>query len=242
MVLVKGDYMKKEKIIASALAGLLLFNTLPGCSNSKNNNNVEGNTISEEKSYSTNNLWVKIYTNELTGEDELYLYSGDYEVFSLDSTINGMSLVSSAKLIEYISMDEYKKSYTISELRVMCENFRKEFHNVDSEVTIPDFENVKSKEDDKTFDLNDLWLIEYENEDKTRELYFGKSAIIGYYEIFTDTNIIAYKLYSPMFFIPTKHLKYSYTESELKVLLEYIRDVYHNNRKLYETNAVLKLD
>lgn len=226
------------KKIALGMAAASIINLACGCGDKNSQSQSEQTSITDVENikFKTNDLYVTICTNPITLEEELFIsYIDKTEVFS------GARLPDEykAKLIEYLSLDELKESYTLEELRAICKKLRNSHHDIEKEFTIPNWDSIEPNENEKTFDLKDLYLGIYQNKSTgVDEPYFVKMNFLYYTEIFSNTTIesncevnrFGCELID---FIPTNLLKPTYTESELKVLLEYIRDLYHNGKTIY---------
>ncbi len=127
----------------------------------------------------------------------------------------------------------------MSELRALCKKLRESYHEVEEEHTIPNWEDIEQNDGEKIFKLKNLYLGVYVNSKTDKnELYIVEKSGLKSLEIFSNTlldfNSDATCYREPLIsFIPTAILKPHYTESELKVLLEYCRDLYHNNKTMY---------
>ena len=247
--------MKKKNFITGALALTILFNTT-GCSIQKTDH-ISSQSIVEmsENTYELDGIYVATKTL-ITKEEELvliteFLYRDIFSNYKYnENEINKDSIV---PLIEYLTLNELKESYTFEELKLILQRLREDFHGVSYNPNIPfpyEAFTEERNEKDTTYyaDKIKLSLVKNEkNEDYEIYLSYPNSKILnthlGNSEFFTNVNLGSkvIKTFPVNDFIPTNLIKNAYTENELKALLAYVREIYHSNTTLYEEANKLEL-
>lgn len=251
--------MKKKNLVTGVLALTLLFNTT-GCSVQKTEH-VSSQSIVEmlQTTYQLDGIYV-VNKTLMTGEKELILTIYRpldklyFDILSLDKyDKNSFDKESVIPLIEYLTLDELKESYTYEELRSILQKLREEFHGVSYNPNIPfpyeTFTEEKT-ESEEMYYANKIKIAVVKNEkDDGSEIYltypnirifnedYGKSEFFTTVD-FTDKNV---KSFSVNDFIPASLIRNAYTEKELKALLVYVRELYHNNATIYDESPKLAL-
>lgn len=244
--------MKKKNLVTGVLALTLLFNAT-GCSISKTNH-VSSQSIVEmlQTTYRLDGIYVATKTL-MTGEKELVLTSESYYDILGIYQHSETSIDNKIPLIEYLTLDELKESYTYEELRSILQKLREEFHGVSYNPNIPfpyEIFTEEKTESEEMYYANKIKIAVVKNEkDDGSEIYltypnirifnedYGKSEFFTTVD-FTDKNV---KSFSVNDFIPANLIRNAYTEKELKALLVYVRELYHNNATIYDESPKLAL-
>lgn len=242
--------MKKKNLVTGALALTLLFNA-SGCITIKKEDTINKTSIEEilNQTYKTKDIFV-ITITLITGEEELiFIDSNNYDIFS--NNYYSTEDIVRISLLEYLSVDELKETYTYKELLDLLQKKVEEFHvssynesnhfpyevfNIDHsgeeqyDAKYLKFILTKSKKDNK----NEIYLGYYNQK-------LGDNFIVDFNEFFTDIATAHEDYYPITEFIPTEYLKLTYSESELRALLSFARDIYHNGNKFYSESPKLEL-
>lgn len=244
--------MKKKNLVTGALALTLLFN-VTGCSYSvQKTKHTSSQSITEmlQITYQLNGIYV-VNKTLMNGEKELILTIYRpldklyFDILSLDKyDKNSFDKESVIPLIEYLTLDELKESYTYEELRSILQKLREEFHGVSYNPNIPfpyeTFTEEKT-ESEEMYYANKIKIAVVKNEkDNGSEIYltYPNTHFIrdyGHGEFFTavdfnDKNVESFPVND---FIPANLIRNAYTEKELRALLVYVRELYHNNATIY---------
>ena len=248
--------MKKKDFATGALAFTLLFNTVGCGSTIEKSSHVSSQSIVEmlQTTYKIDGIYVATKTL-MTGEQELVLINGScYDIFSKyqydEKQIDESSLI---PLIEYLTLDELKENYTFEELRLILQKIREEFHEVSYNINIPfpsEIFTEEKNEGEKMYYANKIKLTLVKNEkDENYEIYLTypnkfRFKEFGNCEFFTtlDFGNEFFEIFAINDFIPANLTRNAYTEKELRALLSYVRELYHNNATIYEELPKLELN
>lgn len=246
--------MKKKNLVTGALALTLLFNTT-GCTNRDKADFTSSTNITEslENTYKANSIFVATKTL-ITGEKEIVFTNGnDVDIFSSfpyeDSEID-----KKVPLIEYLSVEQLQENFTYKELITLLKEIRSDYHgasyNHNLQFPYSVFTEIKTEDEVMYLGSKIRFGIVKNEKDGADEIYLyypGKIGIItnGTYNEFFTKKSTRFESISKRFslndFIPTELLRNAYTEKELRALLTFVREVYHNGLKLYEETPKLTL-
>lgn len=205
------------------------------------------NEINSTKCYSAKDIYV-VNATTLSGDKVTYLAT-PYCTFTKNYYLEVRTgcaierINKTTKLVEYLDSEELKEEYNESEImelysQIVGNGPEQEYpvsKYADCPVEIPQGEEYKAaylhlfvgKDKDGK---EELYLVRHEN-----TIFSISSAEI--YEFFTGTNLKSYYEFissvewAPLCeYIPLSNRKESYTSEELKIILDYARQVFHKNR------------
>lgn len=254
--------MERKQNLAIILAGAVSLGALTGCGNNKSESQTSADSsqvVEVENAYKASSIDVKI-VNTITGEQELYFFYNDRELFTNYNYFGSVLRVdSNHSFYEYVSLEDAKESYTLDELKKIFISLREEFHeNNESKAWVKENDkDINNETQEKIYNTSNIYFVSKVNsKDNNNEIFLVRKedgfATYLYYELFTDTYLGTYNtkgfnsyddnsklgMFSILDFIPASDLKETYTESELKSLLEYVREIYNSNGKIYSSNTL----
>lgn len=214
--------------------------------------NLNDEQIIEEvtEGYNSRDIEVKI-VNTVTGEQELFFFYKGRELFTNYDYSKVSRVEETMALYECISLSDLKSFYTKEELKVLLLKSREEFHGGIDRKNI--FDEVNNGENEKTYDIKDLYFILKSDKDGNKEIYLAKCVrhkfFSTFHELFTEEAFPIRDAdfynednekgrFSVIEFISPSELRETYTESELKCLLLYVREILKNDEKIYGSNKL----
>lgn len=228
--------MRKDQKIALALAGVIAFSTFSGCSNQVTESNVESTNIEEKiDQYKVDDLYV-VFSETITGEKCLHIITKKKDFLDLSyydvlnnycflyrKIININTFSKSIKLFEYLNLDEMKEYVTKDELKSIYARLQLEYNTFNDKVV---FFETSSNGEEPLYNVENLYIIEAKkSKDGEKELYIGDEDGI---EIFTKKDLNYFDSYNLIDFLDLDDYKEKYTESELKEILSFVREIYHS--------------
>lgn len=248
--------MKKKNLVTGALALTLLFNTT-GCTITEKSDFISNTNITKslENAYKANSIFVTTKTL-ITGEKEIvFTYENGVDIFS-SFPYKSDDIDKKVPLIEYLSVEQLQENFTYKELIVLLKNIRSDYHGVsyNPNLQFPYEVFTETKTEDEIYYLtsNIKFGIVKNAKDNACEIYLYypsktgslSNGVYTYNEFFTGKSVgqsTISNTFSLNDFIPTELLRNAYTEKELRALLAFVREVYHNELKLYEETPKLTL-
>ena len=249
----------RTRLAMLALACAMIINMV-GCKSSEKSQNDSSsfeivtevdenvNEINSTKCYSAKNIYVVTATT-LSGNRVTYLatpYSTITEVYYLELK-TGCSIErinNTTELVKYLDVDELKEEYTETEIM--------ELYSQISGSNVAELEYPVSRYADCPVETSQeeeykaayLHLFVGKDNDGKEELYlvrhentFFSISSAEIYDFFTDIHLKSYYEFissvkwAPLCeYIPLSDRKEDYTSEELKVILDYARQVFHKNR------------